>query len=99
MEKLLKLLREYDDYSYYWGIEFWKIVWDVSWTDHILYTRESDAIIKSKEYWFIERLVEQDKINEKKVFHFLDNSKLYEDLLCNLALSDEPIEELITYLK
>ena len=97
MEKLIELLNEYDWEEWLWN----KREEDEQWLNNMwkIYDYHSKLKIISKEYWFIKRLVEQDKINEKKVFHFLDNSKLYEDLLCNLALSDEPIEELITYLK
>ena len=49
---------------------------------------------------FIKWLVENDKIDKSKVFSFIDTAdKPYEDILCLLALSDEPIEDLISFLK
>ena len=49
---------------------------------------------------FIKWLVENDKIDKSKVFSFIDTAdKPYEDILCLLALSDEPISDLISFLK
>ena len=57
-------------------------------------------ILISKRYWFIKWLVENDKIDKSKVFSFIDTAdKPYEDILCLLALSDEPISDLISFLK
>jgi hypothetical protein len=49
---------------------------------------------------FIKWLVDNDKIDKSKVFSFIDTAdKPYEDILCLLALSDEPISDLISFLK
>ena len=49
---------------------------------------------------FIKWLVDNDKIDKSKVFSFIDtDDKPYEDILCLLALSDEPISDLINILK
>ena len=73
-------------------------------TDHWewdnLYWDTAVAYLTSKSFWFIKWLVENDKIDKSKVFSFIDTAdKPYEDILCLLALSDEPIEDLISYLK
>ena len=58
------------------------------------------AWIISKKFWFIKWLVESDEIDKSKVFSFIDTyDKPYEDILCLLALSDEPISDLIKILK
>ena len=58
-----------------------------------------ENVLISKKFWFIKWLIENDKIEKNKVFHFIDNSELEEDVLCNLAISDTPINDLISYLK
>lgn len=59
-----------------------------------------DRVAISKEYGFIKWLVDNDKIDRKKVYSFCDTTdKPYEDILCLLALSDTPIEDLIEFLK
>ena len=109
MEKLIELLNEYEkeknpktEYkwfsSYYKPLCYWFKVpfqwWHDNWEDY------SEEIATSKQYWFIKWLVENDKIDKSKVFSFIDTAdKPYEDILCLLALSDEPIEDLISYLK
>lgn len=93
MEKLIELLNEYefkvaDTYNYA----------EREVTEDDL-ERLSERII-SKKYWFIQWLVENDKIDKSKVFSFIDTAdKPYEDILCLLALSDEPISDLISFLK
>ena len=67
-----------------------------------------DRVAISKDYGFIKRLVDNDKIEENnlslKVFQnifwggFVEVST-YEVLLMLLATSDTPIEDLISYLK
>ena len=62
MEKLIELLNEYDSWwsydDYYWPFQYWQ---------------DSDAYhlckyqLVSKEYWFIKWLVENDKIDIKKL--------------------------------
>jgi hypothetical protein len=48
---------------------------------------------------FIKWLVDNEKIDKSKVFSFIDTADTYEDILCLLALSDEPINDLISFLK
>ena len=111
MEKLIELLNErikewwkpyWDDYSITKIDEIWKSDWlyfvsfvweDYPWPvnlEHIL----------TKQAGLIKWLVDNDKIDKSKVFSFIDTAdKPYEDILCLLALSDEPISDLISFLK
>ena len=106
MEKLLKLLNEYDsiwDYDdYYWLYQYWQ---------------DSDAYkygkyyLVSRDYWFIKWLVDNDKIDRPKVW--LKIKDLWEDywwfgiyswihiecLIMLLSIQDNSIEFLISILK
>jgi len=58
MEKLLELLSEYDKYRWEKGRVYWWTKWKV----------ELDVkMIISKKFWFIKWLVENDKIDKKKI--------------------------------
>ena len=60
----------------------------------------ANSVIISKSYGFIWWLVDNEKIDKSKVFSFIDTAdKPYEDIICLLALSDEPISDLISYLR
>ena len=113
MEKLIELLNEYetprswvvyksyDDYDWFF---YWV---DCDWETEIVW---SDSLICSKKYWFIQWLVENEKIDywkrnplfitelvgeqEKQVPY-----SFYEEMLIRLAVSDTPIKDLISYLK
>ena len=98
MEKLVMLLDIYEE----------EVVWVHSVWGHI--TEKDEAWIISKQFWFIKWLVENDKIDrEQKTKEFrlqieLDNWSYWElwweaRLLMLLAISDTPIEDLISYLK
>ena len=84
----------------------------VSWW--LCFTNEWELVVISKDYWFIKRLVENDKIdlweklfnltkndNRKSIICDLDNNDFsWEDtFLMLLSISDTPIEDLISYLK
>lgn len=112
MERLLELLnafetpkswivfKSYDDYD-------WTFYWiDCDWETEVAW---SDALICSKKNLFIKWLIENDKIETnnlslqafKNIFSggwFVEVSDL-EVLLMLLAISDTPIEDLISYLK
>ena len=94
MEKIVSLLNEYEwQESWSYDKKYWIHIW---WGDDLDY----ECFICSKKYWFIKWLVENKKIDKSKVFSFIDTAdKPYEDILCLLALSDEPIEDLISFLK
>ena len=100
MEKLIELLNEYekgDVWSYdeeMWMPYYW-------WGDDCDY----DVYLISKKYWFIKRLVENEKIewNNKDIairewilWKSIDN---YHSLLMALAIQDEPLEFLVSILK
>ena len=88
IEKLVELLNEYDTFREYVEVDL------EDCNDPIVLR------VISKNYGFIKWLVENDKIDKSKVFSFIDTSdKPYEDILCLLALSDEPISYLISILK
>jgi hypothetical protein len=74
-----------------------EVVWVHSVWEKI--TGKEEARIISKKFWFIKWLVETEKIDKSKVFSFIDTADTYEDILCLLALSDEPINDLISFLK
>ena len=99
--KLLELLNEYDswwDYDdYYWPYQYWQD------TDAYKYGK---YYLVSRDYGFIKWLVENDKINYKKL---LENSNFIEirsigwgiaySLTMLLSIQDEPIDFLISILK
>jgi hypothetical protein len=87
MEKLIMLIDIYEE----------EVVWVHSVWEKI--TDKEEARIISKKFWFIKWLVENEKIDKSKVFSFIDTADTYEDILCLLALSDEPINDLISFLK
>ena len=97
MEKLIELLNEFINKTIYPYDRGAKCIWYENhlflfetWTDVL-----EDTVI-SKRYLFIKWLVENDKIDESKIFC---DQWLYYSLLCKLAISDTPIEDLISYLK
>lgn len=102
MEKLIELLNKYD-----------KIKWDkeepiYNWKIAIK-TKIYQTYLVSARYWFIKWLVDNDKINTRnlnlQVFMSMFSNDgtveiSYEELiLMLLAISDEPIELLISILK
>ena len=133
MEKLRQLLNDYEDYkeketwysNYDWRLnqiddeeEKEERITAHRVDDSQLWVEESIAVIICRWYCFIEWLVENDKIDKKKIdtrlvrnveshydeeWYWVENS--YEDyseidtLLMLLAISDTPIEDLVSYLK
>ena len=109
MEKLLRLLNIYSHAFLETNLRFTydgnnlRVQWDEIWP----YVAES--IVINKKFWFIERLVKNDKINLKE-FHKLcwiinQDSEYwnwtpqdYEQVIMYLSISDYPIEDLISIL-
>ena len=117
MEKLIELLNEWYQERYktnphfnkfedYWGNDYWYFIWD----DKLMVETE----VRTKKYWFIKWLVDNDKIDRKKleIRPFSDelvysdsdctvyrSGTTYEMLLMLLSISDTPIDDLIGYLK
>ena len=105
--KLLELLNEYVEEMWmclrWHGIEWEVFVWE-HWTDL------SEMVMISKNYWFIQRLVEQDKIDKDKIiekseylieyrWNNIDQNMFRNTLLMLLSISENPISDLISYLK
>lgn len=91
MEKLMILLREYEKNR--------KTMKKFPYGNYNN-VKNNRFIIISKEYWFIKWLVDNDKIDLKKLYHdmrleFWD----YHWLLMLLSIQDNPIEFLISILK
>ena len=109
MEKLIELLNEYEKknvvhrYERYEqsGILMCKYIKE----DFTYYADEASTLAISKYYGFIQRLVDNDKIDiEKEIknseLNWLHEHYLREDcLLMLLSISDTPIDDLISYLK
>lgn len=111
INKLIKLLNEYDDWMVSWYEEYFPTEW-LFVTNAGQWFREE--FILGKRYWFIQRLVENDKIDtyklekiwyEKTVCRYdwqyieIVEYSDYESLLMLLSISDTPISDLISYLK
>ena len=108
IKKLIELLNEYNSGwsydDYYWPFQYWQ--------DRDAYIYGKYYLI-SKEYWFIKRLVENDKIDAHKIsdatyvkvnWEFYEliagyHYNLYQTVLMLLSISDTPIDDLLLYLK
>lgn len=112
MKKLIWLLNSYERYkewkynhrNYIWKYDkqWWISAHRLAIQEEYLWEDESWAIIISKWYNFIKWLVDNDKIDMKKHFYDKMNCVWYPDLnivLCELAVSDTPIDDLISYLR
>lgn len=111
MEKLIELLNEWYQERYktnphfnkfedYWGNDYWYFIWD----DKLMVETE----VRTKKYWFIKWLVENDKIDVESYCRITSVERKWEkdvyrdevdSLLMLLAISDSPIEFLISILK
>lgn len=111
MEKLIPLLNERHNLE--WVLWSSRYNWDylfVKWDKDNKFYEET---IISKKFWFIKRLVENDKIDidkiDKKIriYDYVEEYEeydyvfpdIYKQLLMLLSISDTPIEDLISYLK
>ena len=101
MEKLIDLLNEYEDPMVSWYEEYVEEFWIFVLNNGEQGTAEE--IIISKNYWFIKWLVENEKIDYKKLpysYIYHDDEWSWEkELLMQLAIQDEPIEFLLKILK
>lgn len=106
MEKLIELLNEYahtyaDHYDDTWEeieIKFLYhadqcFTYEEEWKDDTLV----DDVVISKRFGFIKRLVDNDKIDYKKIDRV--NIDICDKVLMELAIQDNPIEFLISILK
>lgn len=110
MDKLIQYINEYGKTNRCWPFEDcrveptsdyyytsylvlqWDDNWEWDWKDWHL----PIPTLISKEYWFIKWLVENNKIDENKIFN---DCWLYDSVLMKLAIQDEPIDFLISLLK
>ena len=106
MEKLLELINEYrlekgaSEYTKYIPAN-WCFTHKSHYYDHYSW-------VISKKFWFIQWLVDNNKIDkqwaknllyESEIFNPLPYTDLAERLIMYLAIQDEPIEFLISILK
>ena len=96
MEKLIKLLNEYDDNN--WGVtDYWALFNRMNeWISGTEYLQ-----VISKEFWFIQRLVKHFYLNVTKIDAriALSGFNATDRMLMALAISDNPIELLIDCLE
>ena len=115
LEKLIELFRDYVE-------NYWNDTKDPTIDNVVIYDWQwfyfgarfySDEKVLSKKFWFIKRLVENDKINLYMLDSKAHNTDIiielykYENLkdkdskrlLMLLSISDTPIDDLISYLK
>ena len=107
MEKLIELLNEYIKEK-----ELWNTVKEIdddyfvnNYNNWDWYLCEE---VMSKKFWFIERLVKNNKIDDSNVwnsdmlsvqYHDLVNDYKYEWLIMILSISENPISDLCSFLK
>ena len=118
MKKLLELLNEYEkviwtDRVWWWAIDdgaFFCTRKSKKGNLIVQHSSEDEAILQiiSKKFWFIQWLVEINKIDrqwaknllyESEVFNPLPYTDLSERLIMYLSIQDDPIEFLISILK
>ena len=100
----------WEEYPKKWS---YGITWPDNPWRYIFYsdnTNLSQTYLISKEYWFIKWLVDNDKIDlsSRNALFISEDAEnwekqrpysFYEEMLIRLAISDTPIEDLISYLK
>ena len=109
MEKLLQLLNEY-----LWQSGIVAIDQEIEWGRDIFFENEDwfhaeEAEIISKKFWFIERLMDQNKIEFDRARDRSDFPLLYagwwefysdaDIIVATLSIEDDPIEFLVSILK
>ena len=89
MEKLIELLNEYDEIREYVEVDL---------EDELISLR-----IISKWYWFIKRLVENDKIDKDYYSNYVcdlwEEFSMTSNIIMNLSIAENPIGYLIHMLK
>ena len=100
IETLIELFRDYVE-------NYWNDTKDPTIDNVVIYDWQwfyfgarfySDEKVLSKKFWFIEWLVDNDKIDIEKFPQIMEYSD-YESLLMLLSINDNPIEFLISILK
>jgi len=109
MEKLIELLNEYEKKerkSEYYEWEKW-IWWpnnlfrrdtrDEEWSH--LYSDTADTYVISKKFWFIEWLVDNDRIDLHWPKYLTAYYTTEDTIIMLLSISSSPIDDLISILK
>lgn len=107
--KLIELLNEYEPYIQSDGTHIDNFWWYVSQWHSAVFPKEVwvERII-SKSYWFIEWLVDNDKIDLWKIdedrletiqYSEKERITIYDWLLMLLSISNSPIDDLVLYLR
>lgn len=108
MEKLLQLLNEY-----LWQSGIVAIDQEIEWGRDIFFENvdwfhAEEAEIISKKFWFIERLIANDKLNKEWLFNIIRESCIFDDMnICSesdyiimyLAIGYNPIYFLTSMVK
>ena len=110
MEHLIELLNEYEKTRDYYKVHTYIMYKDDEWIE--VDDKRTDLEIISKEYWFIQWLVENDKIDTDELLgiYWETRQSIWEDnkyelyseykrLLMLLSIQDNPIEFLCSILK
>ena len=96
MEKLNELWLEYE------ATIKWEDFYDCDIRPVLEWNWKNDLILISKSYWFIQWLVENEKVDFSNIdFYFLQREQYTktESLLMLLSIQDNPIEFLVSILK
>ena len=103
MNKLVNLLNEFEKYKTSRAYKIWFVKnWEIRNTSMPDMFNNSFywVLICSKEYWFIERLVEEDKIDGLSHYNCVWGKVVdYLDVISDLAVQDYKIRFLIDLLK
>ena len=101
MEHLIELLNEYEKNRDYYTENGYIMYRDDEWVD--VDDKRTDLEIISSSYWFIQWLVENEKIDFDSdiEFYFLQREQhtKVESLLMLLSIQEKPIEFLVSILK
>ena len=100
MEKLLQLLNEYNC-NKLWYVDKWEIKNNKFILDYKIWTYafRTHLYIISKEYWFIQWLVQNNKTKEVAYWLWYTSYSEWENLIRLLSIQDEPIRFLVSILK
>jgi len=106
IKKLIELLNEREEIKKTWifYVSYDDYDWEFYWLadDEVSEIVVQDSFVCSKKYWFIQWLIDNDKIDFDKIqiwFQLTLWYWKYDSLLMLLSISDTPIEDLISYLK
>jgi len=110
IKKLIELLNEREEIKKTWifYVSYDDYDWEFYWLadDEVSEIVVQDSFVCSKKYGFIQRLIENDKIDLFKYWrvyiqevNWIRVKKYYESLIALLSIQDNPIDFLISVLK